>query len=378
MDERPVTILQVLPRLGTGGAERVVIEIAQAVTNSGNIALIACDGGALSNAALRAGAEIIPMKLATKSPYGMRCNARRLQKLIKERNVTLIHAHSRAPAWSAYWAAGRTNIPFVTTYHGSYSENSALKRRYNAVMAKGDRVVAVSSYIADLVRARYGVGQDRLRVIPGGVDPAKFDPLNVLGDRVARLAKAWRLEVGTPSILLPGRLTSWKGQEVLINALALMRHQDTVAVLVGDAQGRKKYVANLMALVKKLGLSQRVRLAGHTDDMPAAMMLADVMVNASIDPEAFGRTIIEAQAMGRIVVAADHGGARETIIAGKTAFLFPPGDAAALAAAIDFALDMSSDERIAWGQAARTHITQHYAVSAMQQAMLEVYAELLM
>jgi glycosyltransferase involved in cell wall biosynthesis len=378
MIDHPLTILQVLPRLDTGGAERVVIEIAEAIQKSGHISLIACEeGGTLASAAARSGAEIINLPLASKSPFTMRRNAKRLEKLIRERRISLVHAHSRAPAWSALWATKRTRTPFVTTYHGSYSENSILKHRYNAVMVSGDRVIAVSAFIAELIRTRYATPEQKLRTILGGVDVQKFDPASVLGDRVSRLGREWRVDMGEPTIMLPGRLTAWKGQELLITALAQMRHKTAIAILAGGDQGRDNYTANLITLAQSLGVADRLRLAGHNEDMPAAMMLADVIVNASTDPEAFGRTIIEAQAMGRIVIAADHGGARETILPNETGFLFPPGDATALANAIDAALDMPPDTRVWWGQHARAHVASHYSIAAMQNAVLAVYAELL-
>jgi glycosyltransferase involved in cell wall biosynthesis len=377
MIDRPFSILQVLPKLDTGGAERVVIEICEAIQDSGHKALIACEGGPLANAALRTGAEIITLPLDTKSPFALRRNARRLQNLICDRGISLVHAHSRAPAWSALWATRATKIPFVTTYHGAYGEASAIKRRYNSVMAQGDRVIAVSHFIADLIRARYNLSEDRLRTIHGGVDTVKFDPAAVLGDRVTRLARCWRVDISQPTIMLPGRLTSWKGQKLLIAALAQLRHQDAIAILAGDDQGRSNYTASLIASAETLGIADRLRLTGHSEDMPAAMMLADIVINASTDPEAFGRTIIEAQAMGRIVIAADHGGARETILPNETGFLFIPSDATALATAIDAALDLSPDARIAWGQNARAHVAQNYRIAAMQNAVLGVYAELL-
>ena len=378
MIDRPFTILQVLPKLDTGGAERVAIEICEAIQNAGHKALIACEGGPLTNAALRTGAEIVTLPLDTKSPFALRRNARRLQNLIRDRRVSLVHAHSRAPAWSALWATREAKIPFVTTYHGVYSENSAVKHRYNSVMAQGDRVIAVSHFIADLIRARYNLPEDRLRTIHGGVDTIKFDPAAVVGDRVTRLARDWRVDMSEPTIMLPGRLTSWKGQKLLITALAQLRHRDAIAILAGGDQGRSNYTASLIAAVKALGLTDRLRFVGHNEDMPAAMMLADIVVNASTDPEAFGRTIIEAQAMGRIVIAADHGGARETILPNETGFLFTPRDAAALAHAIDTALDMPPEARIAWGQNARAHVAQNHSIAAMQDAVLGVYAELLL
>jgi len=377
MTGRPLKILQVLPKLDTGGAERVVVEICEAITAAGHRALIAAEDGRLNQAALRAGAELFTMPLDTKSPLALRRNAGRLAKLIRAQDVALVHAHSRAPAWSARWATTRTERPFVTTYHGAYNEAAPLKRRYNAVMAGGDRVIAVSRFIADLVRDRHGVGDDRLRIIPGGVDCQKFDPAAVQGDRVSRLAREWRLDMGGPTVMLPGRLTGWKGQKVLIAALARLRHRDAVAVLVGGDQGREAYAQSLIAQAEALGVADRLRLVGHCEDMPAALMLADIVVNASTDPEAFGRTIVEAQAMGRVVIASNHGGACETVQDRDTGFLVPPGDDAALAAAIDEALDFSPDQRIALGRHVRAAVQESHSVAAMQAAVLDVYAELL-
>jgi glycosyltransferase involved in cell wall biosynthesis len=377
MSDRRFRILQVLPRLDTGGAERVVIETAEALSAIGHQTLIACEGGPLTQPAMRAGAEILLLPLASKSPITMRRNASRLAKLIRGQKIDLVHAHSRAPAWSALWATRRTGTPFVTTWHGTYNENAPFKRRYNAVMASGDRVIAVSYFIAGQIRARHRGAETRLRIIPGGVDLQKFDPANILGDRVAKMARDWRLNVGEPTILLPARLTAWKGQRLLISALALLRNKDAVVVLLGDDQGRESYAQSLITQAESLGVAGRLRLAGHTEDMPAALMLADIVVNASTDPEGFGRTIVEAQAMGRLVIAANHGGAGETITDGRTGFLFPPGNAQALADAIDMALDFSAEQRIAWAQNARALVQEKYTIATMQNAILSVYGELL-
>lgn len=256
---------------------------------------------------------------------------------------------SAAPAWAAFRAARALNIPFVTTYHGSYGEKSKLKKRYNQVMAAGARVVAVSTFISDLIKSRYKIDPAKLRVIHNGVDLQKFDPAAVRGDRAVRLAKEWRIENGQPAILLPGRLTGWKGQRLFIRALAKMQHQDAVGILIGSDQGRHKYTQELLDLANRLGIGGRLRLAGHVEDMPAALKLADIVVNCSTEPEAFGRTIIEAQAMGKIVVAAGHGGAHETIEPDVTGFLFPPGDETALAGLFDAILDGDAALRLAFG-----------------------------
>ncbi|MDE8343381.1 MAG: glycosyltransferase family 4 protein, partial [Acidocella sp.] len=281
------------------------------------------------------------------------------------------------PAWSALCAARRTTTPYVTSYHGTYNENAPFKRRYNAVMASGDRVIAVSAFIGSLVRERHKVGDDRLRIIPGGVDADKFDPALVQGDRMAKLARDWRLNVDAPIIMLAGRLTEWKGQRILIAALAMMRHTNAVAVLVGSDQGRETYAQSLVSQADALGVSGRLRMVGHTEDMPAALMLADIVVNASTDPEGFGRTVVEAQAMGRVVIATDHGGAGDTIINGETGFLVPPGDAQSLANALDHALDFSTEQRLAWGEHTRAAVSENFSVRAMQYAVLLVYGELL-
>lgn len=369
-------ILQVLPRLETGGVEQVVVELTEAVARTGARALVASLPGRLVPAIERAGGVHIPLDLESRNPLRMSLASRHLARLIRIHRISLIHAHSRAPAYSARAAAKRRGIPFVTTYHGAYGDTGPLKRRYNSVMASGDRVIAVSHYIAGLVRERHGIGDDRLRVVPGGVDPVRFDPDSVNG-RVERLARTWRLPDGAPTVMLPARLTGWKGQTVLIEALARLRHDDAVAILVGSAQGRDAYARSLVEAAKRWNVESRVLFAGDCTDMPAAYMLADVVVNASTDPEAFGRTIVEAQAMRRLVIATDHGAARETIRDGETGWRVKPGDTGALAATIDAALDLPVDARLAMGTAARDFVAGRYSIAAMQNGNLAVYDELL-
>lgn len=370
-------ILQVLPQLETGGVEQVVIELTEAVARTGARALVASLPGRLVPAVERAGGIHIPLDLKSRNPFRMGWNGDQLAKLIKKQKVSLIHAHSRAPAFAARAASMRREIPFVTTYHGAYNQRGLFKRRYNAVMASGNRVIAISRFIAELVRERHHVGDDRLRIVPGGVDPVKFDPETVNGGRIDRLARAWRLPDGGQTIMLPARLTSWKGQEVMIEALGRMRHRDVTLILLGSAQGRDAYAKSLAERARSHEVASRVLFAGDCADMPAAYKLADVVVNASTDPEAFGRTIVEAQAMRRLVIASDHGAARETIVDGETGWRVKPGDAAALAAALDAALDLPVEARIEMGHAGREFVSEHYSIAAMQAGNLAVYHELL-
>jgi glycosyltransferase involved in cell wall biosynthesis len=369
-------ILQVLPALRSGGVERGTLEIAEAQIAAGFRAIVASAGGEMVPALEALGARHITLPLTAKAPWAMWRNAAALAALARSEGVALVHARSRAPAWSALIAARRLGLPFVTTYHGAYNEGFPGKRLYNSVMARGDRVIAISHFIAELIRARHGVDEARLRVIPRGVDPRRFDPALVSPARLAALRAAWGVAEGQPIIMLPARVTRWKGQMVLVEAMAQLPG-DALALLVGDAAERPAFQAELQARIAGLGLQDRVRLVGHATDMPAALMLADVVVHASTDAEAFGRTVIEAQAMARPVIASDLGAPRETVAEGITGWRTPPGDAAALAAALSRALAMTDSERAALGARARAAVLSGYTTAAMQAATMATYRELL-
>ena len=373
---RPV-VLQVIPRLETGGAERTAVDVAAALARAGGTAIVASEGGRMEHELARAGALHVTLPLASKNPLVMRRNAARLARLIRQHEVDIIHARSRAPAWSAAAAARRTGCRFVTTFHGTYGAKSALKRWYNSIMIRGERVIANSDFIAGHIRGAYRIDDARLRVIPRGVDLERFDPSRVGGERVAALARAWRLDDGVPLILLPGRLTRWKGQGLLLDALATMAERDFLCVLVGADQGRAGYRRELEQRTASLGLSGRVFILDECRDMPAAYMLADVVVSASTDPEAFGRIVGEAQAMGCPVAAPRHGGAPEQVIEDRTAFLFTPGDAAGLAAAIGHALDLNSSSRETLAREAMANVRAKFSKDGMCGRTLGLYRELL-
>jgi glycosyltransferase involved in cell wall biosynthesis len=365
-------VLQVLPSLEAGGVERGTVEIAQAIVQDGGTAVVASAGGRMVPQIERAGGQHVVLPLMTKDPVSIWLNAWPLARLIARASITLVHARSRAPAWSAYWAARRAGVPFVTTWHGVYAENLPFKRRYNSVMARGERVIAISHFVARRLAA-LGVAERRISVIPRGVDPLQFDPARVSGDRIHRLSQAWRLPPGAPVIMLPGRLTRWKGAEWLLRAIACLPQRDVFCVLVGDG----RFGPRLEKLAESLGLAGRIRLAGHCEDMPAALMLADVVACPSLKPEPFGRTVIEAQAMGRPVIAANHGGAAETIIDGETGWRVAPGDLAALAELLSYTMALGTADRAALGAAARAAVMANYTTAAMQRATLAVYREIL-
>ncbi len=378
------TILQAVPRLDTGGSEQAADEIAEALTRAGAIALVATEGGRMATAITGAGGEIVPLPMASKNPITLLANARRLTRLIEERGVDLVHARSRAPAWSALLAARRTGRPFVTTYPGAYGSPGPFKTAYNSVMARGDRVIANSLYTADLIAGRHHVARERIRVIYRGVDLTKFAPDLVVPNRMARLRALWGVSGRQSVVLQAARLTSWKGQPLVIKAAhRLLRENrlgDAVIVMAGDAQGREAYRKELEQLIARFGLSDRVKLVGHCDDMPAAFALAQVAVIASTSAETFGRTSIEAQAMGCPVIVSDIGAAPETIVTGQqnfTGWVVPCNDAATIAERVAEALVFSPQEREALGARARRHATAKFTLNQMQRATLAVYDELL-
>jgi glycosyltransferase involved in cell wall biosynthesis len=370
-------VMQVLPRLVAGGVERGTIDIAAALVQSGWRAIVASEGGPMVRELERAGAIHLTLPVASKNPLVIHRNVARLIAAVRAHRVDLVHARSRAPAWSAYYAARRTGAKFVTTFHGAYKARGELKRWYNGIMARGERVIAISEFIANHVVDRYGCDPARIRVIPRGVDLLRFDPQNVSAERVIQLAREWRLPDGVPVIMLPGRLTRLKGHPILIEAMAQLGRRDMCCLLVGGDDGHTRYRRELENLIRARGVESMVRLVAHCRDMPAAFMLADVVVSASVEPEAFGRVAAEAQAMGRPVVASDHGGSREVVVPGKTGWLVKPGDAAALAAAIDEALALDADARALLATQASERVRAEFSRERMCEATLGVYAELL-
>ena len=378
-----MTILQVVPRLETGGSELTTVEVAEALTRAGAEALVATEGGRMTKAISRTGGEVIAMPVASKNPITMLRNADKLARLIAERGVDLVHARSRAPAWSALLAARRTGRPFVTTYHGAYSSPGPLKALYNSVMGRGDRIIANSFYTADLVAKRHHVARDRIRVIYRGLDSATFDPMVVPPGPVKRLREDWGVSPGTTIVLHAARLSGIKGQRQTIEAAARLKSdgvlQDTCIVLAGDAQGKSAYRQELLDLVEKHGLQEKVKLVGHCRDMPVAFLAADVALVPSLVAETFGRTSIEAQAMGCPVIVSELGALPETIGGGEkfTGWCVPAGDAMALADCIKSVLALSPEDRAAVGARGRARVGALFDLAQMQMKTLAVYDELL-
>lgn len=381
------TILQIIPELDTGGAELSTVEIAGAVAKAGGRALVLSQGGRMAEALRAAGGELVDFPAATKNPIKMVWNAGRIAKLARANGVQLIHARSRAPAWSAWRAARSAKLAFVTTYHGAYNENGKAKNLYNSIMARGDLVIANSKFTRNLIIERYGAPTDRLRVINRGVDLDRFSVEAVGAARIADIKRSWRIDPERPVILHPARLTRWKGQLTVIaaaKALALQHNTQPVFILAGDSQGRDDYVHELDQAIGAAGVELMVKRVGHFTDMPAAVAASDVVVIASTEPEAFGRTSAEAQAMGKPVIATQLGAPQDTVLAPpavdpteRTGWLVPPGDANALAAAVLEALAHDAESQARLADRARHHAKANFATETLQRQTLEVYDDLL-
>lgn len=377
------TILQVIPDLAAGGAERTTVEMAEAITGAGGRALVASEGGRLEASLEAAGGELIRLNAASKNPLTIRNNTKLLEALVAEEHIDLIHARSRAPAWSAYVAAQRTETAFVTTYHGAYSGHSGLKKRYNSVMARGDLVIANSEWTAAHVMEIHETPPEKIVTIPRGVDLNAYDPAKIDQARVDALRQTWDIAPDDDRVrlVLPGRLTSWKGQSLAIDALGALDTAERAAlhlILPGDAQGRDKYVTELEDKIIAHQLGGTVSIVGHTADMPAAYALADIVLAPSTRPEAFGRVAAEASAMAKPVIVADHGGQRETVIEGQTGTRAEPGSIPALTACIRTLVGLHPDARAAMGAAGQAHVRENYSKKQLQTATLNVYARLLL
>ena len=377
-------ILQLVPALETGGAERTTVDVAHAIVAAGGHALVASRGGRMVAELEAAGARHVEMAVHSKNPVVMALNVERLTRLIAREKIGLVHARSRAPAWSALAAAHRAGIPFVTTYHSRVHERPRLKVFYNSVMTRGDAVIANSEFTAGRIRAVHAPDEARIFTVPRGIDIEGLAPAAIAPGRIETLRSRWNLDGAAGVIFIhPARLTRWKGQAVSVEAARLLRArgiEDFTLLLVGDAQGRDEYRAELARAIARDGLQRHVRLVGHCDDMGAAYALSDIVLSPSIEAEPFGRTAVEAQAAARPVIVSDAGGQRETVLTAEgaaTGLCVPPGDAGALADAMEQMIAWGREARAAMGARGQAHAAAHYSVAAMCKTTLGIYDRLL-
>lgn len=374
---RAPVIMQVLPALNSGGVEQGVIDINAAIVKAGGRSIVVSNGGARVHEITKAGGTHIQLPVHSKNPLTMAANIRRLRKLIRDNQVDVVHACSRAPAWSAVRAVQGTSAHYVTSCHASHPFSTALKKLYNSSIARGERVIAVSHFLADYLEQNYKTDPHIIRVIHRGVAMEKFHPNAVTPERLIRLSGDMRIPEGSSVILMPARLSRTKGHMFLLDAIEKLGRKDVFCLFLGSDKGNENYRRELDSYIASKDLGAQVRIVPACDDMPAAYMMATVVVAPSLTPEGFGRVPIEAQAMGRPCIATDHGGMRETIVRDETGWLVEPGNVAELTAALDEALNLDARNRAALATRAMGHVAAHFTNEQMCQGTLDVYAEVM-
>jgi glycosyltransferase involved in cell wall biosynthesis len=376
INTKQICLLQVLPHLNSGGMVSGAVEISNFLKNKGGKSIIVSSGGYREQELLKNDASIIHLPVETKNPFLIYLNKNRLKKIILKYNVNLVHARSRAPAWSAYLAAKETNTSFITTFHGTYGTESLIKKKYNSVMLKGDYTIAISKFIKKHIEKEYKKSNN-IFVIARGINEKVFSPKSVTTARIISAAKKIKTDEFKKTILMPGRLTSWKGHEIAIRALSLIEDNNIKLVILGDLQKRFKYKRNLEKLTLELGLNDKVLFLEQTRDLPAYLMLADLVISCSTKPEAFGRTILEAQAMGRPVLAFNHGGSVELIKENKNGILSPVSDIEEFAKNINKSLTLSLKEREKISNESIKMVNQKYLTSNMCKKTINLYKNLI-
>lgn len=380
--KKPV-VMQILPSLESGGVERGTIDIAKALKKADFEPIVISRGGVLVYQLKEAGITHIALPVHSKNPLTIFLNIKRLIKIIHEYKVDIVHVRSRAPMWSAYYACKKTNTKLVSTVHGTYSLNLfrwkifPLKRFYNSIMLKADRIIVVSAFIKDYLAQNYlGNFAEKITVIQRGADLNYFNAEKVSVNRVIDQSKKWQLPEDKKIILMPARFTAWKGHEFLIEALGKVKN-DFFCAMVGSDHGHRKFRKKLEQKIIKENLAGKVKIFGMCKDMPAAYALSHFVVCPSVKPEAFGRISIEAQASSKIIVATKIGGSLDTIIDEKTGFLVEVGDAEKFAALIDRVLEMPKTEADKIGAAARKNVEHNFSNDKMCKDTLSLYKNIL-
>ena len=374
---RQPVIVQILPALVRGGVERGTVEMAQAIQAAGGHAVVISNGGPLVRHIERCGGKHIALPVHAKNPLRWPGLRRQLKTIFQAENADIVHVRSRVPAWLALTLAKSMGIATISTVHSRFTARSFLKRRYNAKLLDAGQVIAISDYVHGLITSQYIGVEDRLTVVHRGVDTDTFDPAAVSQTRIINFADTVALPEDVPVIMMPARSSSWKGHHILLDALAKLKDLNFVCLFVGASDGKAGFVRDITDYAHAHGLQGRFRLTPVVDDMPAALMVADVVVMPSITPEPFGRVALEAQAMGRPIVAFAHGGAVESIEHGKTGWLATPGDVHSLAENMRTALTLKPRARNTFAAHARAHINEHFSTDKMCQETLKVYRRML-
>tara|TARA_B100000287_G_scaffold259731_1_gene244316 strand:- start:132 stop:1286 length:1155 start_codon:yes stop_codon:yes gene_type:complete len=379
-----IKVLQVIPRLGYGGAETGCYDLAHYLYEQKCSSYIVTSGGELLKYVNKKKVKVIRLPVHSKNPILIFINALILTFIILFLNISIVHARSRAPAWSCLFATKITGRKFVTTFHGTYNFNSSIKKFYNSVMLRSDLIIAGSNFIFSHIKDNYFKFLDpkkKFLVIFRGINTDYFDSSTTLDSDEDKLLKQWEINRGKKLILMPGRLTSWKGQELFIEAINLVNkelgHEAFYAVILGSAQGRKIYKKKLMRLVEQYRLNDQLRFIDECKKMPTAYKIADIVVSASIEPEAFGRVSVEAQSMEKPIIASNIGGSNETIINNKTGILFESGKADSLSKKIIEVLQLDESTLKSMGNEGRKNVIKKFNIEKMCFSTYSEYKKLI-
>ena len=368
------TILQVVPALVSGGVERGTLEIAKKLVEAGFHSIVISAGGSLVTALEDSGSKHIKLNVASKNPLTIWLNSKKIAKIIEEEKVDIIHARSRAPAWSCFIAAKATGIKLVTTFHGIYNFRTKVKKFYNSIMTEGNNVIAVSQFVKDHIIKNYKIDKSKIVLIHRGVDHKEFSKEKLSSDILLKYKTKYNVPTNTPIILLPSRMTEWKGHIILIKALEKIKHLNFYCIMAGDLAKHPAYVIRIKNLIREYKIQNRVQLFGNEPSMINLYGISDIVLSTSIEPEAFGRTIIEAQSMEKLVIATNIGGAAETIENKKTGFHVDPSNSQQLADKIEHCLSiLDTDKAKEIQSAARKSTIENFSLESMLEKEMSLY-----
>jgi glycosyltransferase involved in cell wall biosynthesis len=368
------TILQVVPALVSGGVERGTLEIAKKIVESGYNSIVISAGGPLVTALEESGSKHIKFNVASKNPLTIWLNSKKITKIIQEEKIDIIHARSRAPAWSCFIAAKATGIKLITTFHGIYNFRTKIKKFYNGIMTEGNKVIAVSQFVKDHIIKNYKIDKSKIVLIHRGVDHREFTIEKINSEILLKYKTKYNVPANTPVILLPARMTEWKGHTILVKALEKIKHLNFYCIMAGDLAKHPAYVTRIKNLINECKIQNRVQLFGNEPSMINLYGISDIVLSASIEPEAFGRTIIEAQSMEKLVIATNIGGAAETIENEKTGFHVDPANSQQLADKIEYCLSiLGTDNAKKIQSAARKSTIENFSLDAMLEKEMSVY-----
>ena len=377
-------ILQIIPSMEIGGAERTVLEITAFLKNTNYTSLVLTSGGKLIKDLEKLNIEVVRYPIDKKNPLLIIKNIIELKKLFIEKNIDLIHVRSRAPAWSAIFAARSLKIPIVTTWHGHVSNSSWFKKKYNSIMHKGNALIANSNYTAENINKIYKIDKDKIDIIPRGVNTENFKASNFSDEEKINIKKEWKVfDQNKIILLLPARLTRWKGHEVVIKAIGLLKNEEffknIVCLFAGNQKGSERYIQNLKETIASLSLDDKIKLIGQVENMPLAYQVSNIILSPSIQPEPFGRIPIEAQASGKIIISSNAGAVKETIRSGQdsTGFKVKPNNSEELAHQIKLVIKMKDEDLQEIKKRAILNVKNNFSLETMCKKTLEVYNRLL-